>query len=150
MEKKTDKRIAANIGHSKEENLELTREEFCKRAKENAEYMGDDYFGSLFGITFEAGKEEFLSLMKSLAHIWTEGSGIVLDYATEEYLGDAKNRYDYFEMEKLLSECGFRIYEHLDYKEAEEQLFYKHNLIRPRQQIKPPVGIDYCLAVRKW
>ena len=133
-----------------ERNLQKTRETFYERAKKNAEYMGDEFFDSIFGITFKAGKQEFLALMKALSDIWTEGCGIVLDYATEEYEGDAKIRYDYFEMEKLLSECGFRIYEHLDYKEAEEQLFYKHNLTRPRQQIKPPAGVNYCLAVRKW
>ena len=150
MEQKINKKIAANIGHTKEESLELTREAFCDRARKNAEYIGDDYFGSLFGIAFEASKEEFFALMKALSNIWTEGSGIVMDYATEEYEGDAKTRYEYFEMEHLLSECGFRIYEHLDNTEAEDQLFYQHNLIKPRKQIKPPKGVCYCLAVRKW
>lgn len=131
-------------------NLELTRKAFYERAKKNAEYMGDEFFESIFEIAFKAGKEEFFALMKALSDIWTEGCGIVLDYATEEYEGYAKIRYSYFEMEKLLSECGFRIYEHLDHKEAEEQLLYDYNIRHIRKQIKPPVGVNYLLAVRKW
>ena len=131
-------------------NLELTRKAFYERAKKNAEYMGDEFFDSTFGITFKTGKNEFFALMKALSNIWTEGCGIVFDYVTEEYEGAAKARYSYFEMEKLLSECGFRIYEHLDNEEAEEQLLYDYNIKHIRKPIKPPKGVAYCLAVRKF
>lgn len=133
-----------------EQSLELTRKAFYERAKKNAEYMEDDFFGSIFGVSFEAGKEEFFSLMRSLADIWTEGSAVVMDYADEEYSGEAKTRYDYFELEHGLSECGFRIYEHINNQEAKEQFFYEYNIRHIRKQIKPPLGVNYLLAVRKW
>lgn len=143
-------KAAANIGRSKEENLHLTRAAFYDRASKNAEYMEDEFFGSMFGITFRTGKEEFFTLMKSLADIWSEGSGIVFDFPNDSYEGQTKTKYTYREMEELLSECGFRIYEHLDYKQAEEDLLYSYNISHARKQIKPPKGVDYCLAVRKW
>ena len=57
--------------------------------------------------------------------------------------------YEYREMERLLGDCGFLIYEHLDEKEATERFFERYNCVYLNQPMSAPRGVHYCLAVRK-
>lgn len=92
-------------------------------------------------LVFSIERDEFINLLQSLKNLMTEGSSFVFSYPV--------TKYETFELEVLLSTYGFRVYEHLDSQEVEEQLFYKYNLINSKRKIIPPEGVNYCLAVRK-
>ncbi len=52
-----------------------------------------------------------------------------------------KAKYAYEEMEALLSNAGFLIYEHLDAGEATDAFLKESGMTAP-------AGVGYCLAVR--
>jgi methyltransferase (TIGR00027 family) len=120
-------------------------------------------FGSLLGISYYLRKDDFESLLKRVAPLWSEGSALCFDYPVpEEGTESAKNRelaaaageemqakYSYEELEAMLSGCGFLIYEHLDKEAADEQLFGRYNEKCPEHKMTAPKGVDYCLAVKK-
>ena len=60
-----------------------------------------------------------------------------------------KARYTYEELEILLSDGGFLIYEHLDAEEATDAFFREYNEKNMGHEIKAPKGVGYCLAVKK-
>ena len=120
-------------------------------------------FGSLLGISYYLGKDEFRSLLEMLGGIMSEGSAICFDYqsreespetATNQALAQGageqmKAQYDAQEMEALLEECGFLVYEHLDHTEMTNQYFSDYNQRNPEHSMKAPAGVCYVLAVRK-
>ena len=120
-------------------------------------------FGSLLGISYYLGKDEFRSLLEMLGGIMSEGSAICFDYqsreespetATNQALAQGageqmKAQYDAQEMEALLEECGFLVYEHLDHTEMTNQYFSDYNHRNPEHSMKAPMGVCYVLAVRK-
>ena len=53
-----------------------------------------------------------------------------------------KAKYSYEEMEALLSNTGFLIYEHMDAAEATDAFLKESGMTAP-------AGVGYCLAVRK-
>lgn len=120
-------------------------------------------FGSLLGISYYLGKDEFRSLLEMLGVIMSEGSAICFDYqsreespetATNQALAQGageqmKAQYDAQEMEALLEECGFLVYEHLDHTEMTNQYFSDYNQRNPEHSMKAPMGVCYVLAVRK-
>ena len=120
-------------------------------------------FGSLLGISYYFGKDEFRSLLEMLGGIMSEGSAICFDYqsreespetATNQALAQGageqmKAQYDAQEMEALLEECGFLVYEHLDHTEMTNQYFSDYNQRNPEHSMKAPMGVCYVLAVRK-
>lgn len=100
-------------------------------------------FFSWLGVTYYLTKEEILKTLKSIALIIPEGSAIVLDYA-DENLFDAskttkrvqnmlamaaasgepmKSCFKYSELESLLEEAGFLIYEHVSPTDIEKRYF---------------------------
>ena len=120
-------------------------------------------FGSLLGISYYLGKDEFRSLLEMLGGTMSEGSAICFDYqsreespetATNQALAQGageqmKAQYDAQEMEALLEECGFLVYEHLDHTEMTNQYFSDYNHRNPEHSMKAPMGVCYVLAVRK-
>ena len=60
-----------------------------------------------------------------------------------------KARYSYGELEALLAEAGFLIYEHLDASEATDAFFREYNRRNPEHSMRAPDGVGYCLAVKK-
>lgn len=60
-----------------------------------------------------------------------------------------KAKYTYEEMEKILQEHGFLIYEHLNEAEMTEQYFAKYNAATPQHPISAPKGVHYLLAVKQ-
>lgn len=119
-------------------------------------------FGSLLGISYYLTKEDFRKLIGSIGEVIPGGSAICMDYPCENESAESeKNRqlaaaadeqmqagYSYKEMESLLAECGFLIYEHLDAAEMTEQYFEKHNAADPEHRMKAPEGVAYLLAVK--
>ncbi len=120
-------------------------------------------FGSLLGISYYLSKEEFRLLMGRISSFACEGSSVCFDYPLAE--GGAESRrtrelaaaagepmkaeYSYDEMEALLSEAGFLIYEHMNAAEATEAFFRDYNLKNTGHCMTAPEGTGYCLAVKK-
>ncbi len=60
-----------------------------------------------------------------------------------------KAQYSRDELEKLLSEAGFLVYEHLDAEEAAETFFQNYNRSNMEHCMTAPEGVGYCLAVKQ-
>lgn len=57
--------------------------------------------------------------------------------------------YSYMELEKVLDESNFMIYEHLTPNEITEQYFKKYNKANPNHQMTAFDNVNYCLDVKK-
>lgn len=120
-------------------------------------------FGSLLGISYYLTKEAWGRLLRGIADLFTGGSAICFDYplkeggaesARNEALASAaneqmKSKYSYEEMEQLLGEYGFLIYEHLDAGEMTERFFARYNRHNPEHIMQTPKGVGYLMAVKK-
>ena len=60
-----------------------------------------------------------------------------------------KTKYSYKEIEDILEENGFLIYEHLNNEEMTNNYFDNYNILNPNNKIKAPLGVCYCLAIKK-
>ena len=60
-----------------------------------------------------------------------------------------KAQYSYDELESLLSEAGFLVYEHLDADEATRIVFQENNQSNVEHGMTAPKGVGYCLAVKR-
>ena len=119
-------------------------------------------FGSLLGISYYLSGEAFRGLIRAISSIACEGASICFDYPmSEDGVQSARNRelasaagepmkarYAYDELETLLSEAGFLIYEHMDAGEASEAFFRAYERATGRCMTAPE-GVGYCLAVKK-
>ena len=125
-------------------------------------------FCSLLGISYYLSKEDFKKLIQSIADSVSNGSTIVFDYPDEysytEQAGERAKKqsimtsgtteamlasYSYEEMNGLLSDCGFLIYEHLMPDEITKQYFDEYNAANPNHLMTAFDNVNYCLAVRK-
>ena len=120
-------------------------------------------FGSLLGISYYLDKESFKALLRTLSSLICEGSAICFDYPsmdesretrTNQALAQGagermKAQYSEKEMEILLEDCGFLIYEHLDHHEMTGQYFSAYNRSCPAHRMEAPKGVCYIHAVRK-
>ena len=120
-------------------------------------------FGSLLGISYYLDKESFKALLRTLSSLMCEGSAICFDYPstdesretrTNQALAQGagermKAQYSEQEMETLLEECGFLIYEHLDHHEMTGQYFSAYTRSCPAHRMEAPKGVCYIHAVRK-
>ena len=113
-------------------------------------------FGSLLGISYYLSQLDFRNFVDAIASISCEGSSVCFDYPVSEIGAESqrnrelaaaagemmKAKYSYEEMEALLSNAGFLIYEHMDAGEATDEFFKESSMTAP-------AGVGYCLAVRK-
>ena len=113
-------------------------------------------FGSLLGISYYLSGQDFRNLIAAIASISCEGSSICFDYPVSEAGAESqrnrelaaaagemmKAKYSYEDMEALLSDAGFLIYEHMDAGEAADAFLKESGMTAP-------AGVGYCLAVRK-
>jgi len=125
-------------------------------------------FCSLLGISYYLSKENFTNLIRGISNTVCTGSTIVFDYPDQDtYTDKAGERtkkqallaggageamlasYLYFDMEALLSNCGFLIYEHLVPKKITEQYFAEYNRANPQHIMSAFDNVNYCLAVKK-
>lgn len=120
-------------------------------------------FGSLLGLSYYLTREEFTRLIGTISSIWRQGSSLCFDYPQTDGGAESgrhralaaaagermKARYSYGELEELLSEAGFLIYEHLNAAEATEAFFRKYNRGNAGHAMAAPEGVGYCLAVKK-
>ena len=122
----------------------------------------DKSFGSLLGISYYLSRDEFRNLLCGVSGIMAKGSAICFDYPSDDESKESKtNRmlaqgagekmkamYSYSELERLLHECGFLIYEHLDNEEMTKQYFSDYNNANPEHGMQAPEGVAYIMAVR--
>lgn len=125
-------------------------------------------FCSLLGISYYLPKQVFIETINTILSFVPKGSSIVFDYPDEDTYTDkageqtkkqvamaalAKERmlasYSYMELEKLLADSNFLIYEHLTPDEITEQYFKKYNEANPEHKMKAFDNVNYCLAVRR-
>lgn len=120
-------------------------------------------FCSLLGISYYLTNEQFENMVKQISEIVCDGSSIIFDYPTydeskvtktNEQLASASNeemqsKYNYEDIEKILSNNGFLIYEHLNNTDMTNQYFSTYNTFNPNNIMVAPVGVSYCLAVKK-
>lgn len=125
-------------------------------------------FCSLLGITYYLSKMTFEQIIDTISSIVPKGSSIAFDYPDEDtYTQKAGERvkkqvamagaanekmlasYSYSELEKILGDSDFLIYEHLTPNEITEQYFEKYNQSNPEHPITAFDNVNYCLAVKK-
>jgi methyltransferase (TIGR00027 family) len=125
-------------------------------------------FCSLLGISYYLSKQVFQETINAISGLIPKGSSIVFDYNEENTytekagerakklvaMADAANEkmlgsYSYMELEKILAESNFMIYEHLTPNEITDQYFKKYNQENPNHQMTAFDNTNYCLAVRK-
>lgn len=106
--------------------LKKAQNRFVDMHYENAKLIGSKGFTNLMGKIFELGNEEFEKLVKSISDSSDKGSEIVFDYYENT---------SYAKIQKMMSRCGYLIYEHLDSKEMAE--------------LDAPAGFHFVLAVKK-
>lgn len=124
-------------------------------------------FCSLLGICYYLPPEIFRNILMKISKIIPKGSSIVFDYPDENsYTQKAGERakkqamlasgaeenmlasYSYSELEVLLSECGFLIYEHLTPEQITAEYFKDYNAVNPKHQMSAFDNVNYCLAVK--
>lgn len=125
-------------------------------------------FCSLLGVVYYLSRDEFRTFLDELSRCIPEGSTLVFDYPDEHSSCESgtertkkqtmlakgageemKNGYSYEDVEKLLSDYGFLIYEHLTPEEITERFFSSYNRENPEHTIAAFDNVNYCLAVKK-
>lgn len=124
-------------------------------------------FCSMLGLTYYLSENDFSHLLAQLSSVLSGGSSLVFDYPTvgkaetaaertkkQEQLAKGANEemlacYTYGEIESILSEHGFLIYEHITPQEIEEQYFMKYNISNRRHRMHAFENVSFCLAVKK-
>lgn len=125
-------------------------------------------FSSLLGLTYYLSKQKFIELISIISSMVPINSSIVFDYPTIMYYKDKNGKinkhselaeeanekmisaYEYEEIEKILEDNGFLIFEHITPHEITEQYFNSYNEVNPSNFIIAPNGVNYCLAVKKY
>ena len=122
-------------------------------------------FCSLLGLVYYLPRSAFAALLAALGDLLPEGSSLVFDYPDADSAAARASRkqealaaeagepmasgYTYREMERLLEEHGFLIYEHLLPHEITSRYFSAHNRAQPLHPIEAFPHVNYCLAVRR-
>ncbi|AGK96958.1 class I SAM-dependent methyltransferase [Clostridium pasteurianum] len=125
-------------------------------------------FCSLLGISYYLSKQVFKETINTISSFVPKGSSIVFDYPDEDTYTDkagerAKKQaamagaanekmlasYSYMELEKLLADSNFLIYEHLTPNEITDQYFKKYNEANPKHPMTAFDNVNYCLAVKR-
>lgn len=104
-------------------------------------------FCSLMGVSPRIPKGEFENLLALLGQL-PEGSSLVFDYR-EKRPGALFEGYTEWEWMGLLSERGFRMYEHCSGREIADTFFALFNCANPSCPLGEPEGRGYVLAVKK-
>ena len=120
-------------------------------------------FCSLLGVSYYIDKTELSALLSGLGSLMCSGSALVFDHPDGHYFeGDNKNAvlaagageamrggYSYGEIEEMLRDAGFLIYEYADEAEAERSLFSEYNKEHPDAPLHAQPHVALVLAVRK-
>lgn len=154
-----------NLDYSKVNFIkcDFTNDDWINSVTKSKYNKNEISFSSLLGISYYLTKDEFKKMVKHISSIICDGSSIVFDYPTYEDSDEMKNnetlakganecmksKYNYEEIEKILSDNNLLIYEHLNNLEMTNTYFKNYNMFNPDNKIKAPKGVNYCLAVKK-
>ena len=121
-------------------------------------------FCSLLGVTYYLPQPALAALLKVLNDLLPPGSSLVFDYPLPTYIQGAdpakqatlaqaagekmQAAYTYEEIEALLAQYNFLIYEHLSARALTVQYMDTYNRSDPAHPIAAPANVCYCLAVR--
>ena len=119
-------------------------------------------FAGLLGISYYLDKPEFRRLLKNLSGIFCAGSSVCFDYPSADDSPESltnralaagagermKASYTAPELEDLLAEVGFLVYEQLEPEEMTGRFFVGHNRRCPSRLMTAPRGVCYVHAVR--
>lgn len=158
----------------KEENVEfisidLTECNWEEMILNNSEFSTLEIsYCTLLGLVYYLTKTEFQNILQKLFNLIPEGSSIVFDYPDENtFTSRSSDRvqrqiamakmsgeemlasYSYTEIEKMLDQCGFLIYEHLTPAAINQRYFTNYNNANNDKKILPFENVNYCLAVKK-
>lgn len=125
-------------------------------------------FCSILGVVYYLSRESFVEMISNLSTILSTGSAIAFDYPDEnsytEKAGERAKKqvllasganekmlasYSYHDMEEILSDYGFLIYEHLTPIEITQQYFKTYNQANQFYPMTAFDNVNYCLAVKK-
>lgn len=125
-------------------------------------------FCSLLGLVYYLPTADFVRLLRILQKLLCAGSSLVFDYPDANAFGahagiraqkqaklaraageEMHGGYSEQTLIRLLSDCGFRVYEHLTPDEITAQYFALHNRANPETPLRAFDNVNYCLAVRK-
>lgn len=125
-------------------------------------------FCSLLGLVYYLPTADFVRLLRTLQKLLCAGSSLVFDYPDANAFGETAGiraqkqamlasaageqmygGYSLPTLTRLLSDCGFRVYEHLTPDEITAQYFALHNRANPETPLRAFDNVNYCLAVRK-
>ena len=121
-------------------------------------------FCSLLGLIYYLSAHTFDALVAALSSIVPKGSSLVFDYPDENSGSERTEKqaqlasaaqeamqadYSYEDMEKILADHGFLIYEHLTPDEITSQYFAAFNRTHPLHPMRAFDNVNYCLAVKQ-
>ena len=123
-------------------------------------------FSSLLGLSYYLPGQAFETLVVRLGALCPRGSALAFDYPDRVFFsasdsafmlrqlaggaGEAmQSGWSYGEMEKLLENAGFLIYEHLEPDDITERFFSAYNASHPGLVMRAQPHVNYCLAVRR-
>ena len=151
----------SNVNYIK---CDFTDKNWEKEITKNNNYdMNKISFCSVLGISYYLSRDNFKKMIKKISIIIPYGSTLVFDYPSisnseqtikqEELAKEAqeemKAKYSYNDIEEILSDNDFLIYEHLTPDEITEQYFKEYNNANQNSQMKAFDSVNYCLAVKK-
>ncbi|MCR5023866.1 MAG: class I SAM-dependent methyltransferase [Lachnospiraceae bacterium] len=142
---------------------DLSDESWVGKLLEKGFKASEKSYGSLLGISYYLEKDEWKELIRLVGDIMPTGSAICFDFpSTDESKETKMNKtlargageqmkaqYLFTEMEELLSECGFKVAEHLGPGDVTKRYFADYNSNSPDHPMSAPVGVDYVFAVRE-
>lgn len=165
IEDKLKRLKSAHIKSSDTEYIkaDFTSANWLKNLNNSSYDKNQKSFNSLLGLSYYLSKNNFRSLIKTIASNITEGSSVLFDYQTTDYSKEAKineelaasanenmlAKYNYQEIESILASNNLYIYEYLNHEAMTKEYFYDYNTINPDSKIIAPKSVAYILAVKK-
>ena len=120
-------------------------------------------FVSMLGISYYLDKTTFLNTIKELSCNMKEYSAFVFDYKNDiisstdikiKQMADSldekmKSSYSKEDIIALAESTNTLVYEDLNYMDINKYYFYNYNTLNPDNKINAPIGVSYCLLVKK-
>lgn len=146
-------------------HVDFNQENWISNLLKNENYkQNKTSFCSILGLLYYLPKRDFQKMLFSLCMILQKGSSLVFEYPSNDTESTQTNQlqqlaqgakepmlatYSYREMEEILCNCGFLIYEHLTPQEITNQYFSNYNKYNPNHVMKAADNVNYCLAVKR-
>ncbi|MCR5023870.1 MAG: class I SAM-dependent methyltransferase [Lachnospiraceae bacterium] len=141
---------------------DLADKNWVEKLLEKGFNTSEQSYGSLLGISYYLEKDEWKKLIRLVSGIMPADSAICFDFPSTDESKETKvnktlasgageqmkAQYSFAEMEALLSECGFKVAEHLGSEDMTERYFADYNRNSSEHPMAAPVGVEYVFAVK--